>query len=315
MTALSKYNDITPHPPAYGYGFNLYVLRAARLGVYAGIDPQQIADDIRRHVPPGSRPTLSREITRALNKVTNDSSSNGTVVHYDFKKKKQKPAFDGPKARNKIIDLGAGIEEADIWDVSPVKINWPHEEDPQHLFTYLYHPDNFLFLGDRYTPGIHGKTIRSASEWQQYFADGGQTYPHIIPNPLSGKPGLTQDGKPTLRGDECVKSFRLATVEFDNLSHEDQLAFWWGVNLPVVALIDSGNKSIHGWIRIDNISTAEAWTEQVEHQLFKNILVPLGVDGACKNESRLSRLPGHQRDNGRMQKLLYLAPEGRRVNG
>ena len=118
-----------------------------------------------------------------------------------------------------------------------------------------------------------------------------------------------------MRGDACVKGFSFATVEFDDLNHEDQLAFWWGVNLPVVALIDSANKSIHGWIRIDDIATSEDWTEEVEQQLFKKLLIPMGVDGACRNEARLSRLPGHQRDNGKMQRLLYLAPEGRRVNG
>jgi len=102
-------------------------------------------------------------------------------------------------------------------------------------------------------------------------------------------------------------------VEFDDLSREDQLAFWWTVKLPVAALIDSGNKSIHGIIALNDVNDAATWTREVENNLFKTLLIPLGVDGACRNEARLSRLPGHRRDNGRMQRLIYLAPGGRRV--
>ena len=170
-------------------------------------------------------------------------------------------------------------------------------------------------MGERYASGILGKTIRTAAEWRDYFTKKGKTFPHIIPNPLSGREAPTQGGKPSLRADACVKLFRFAVVEFDNLSREDQLAFWWGINLPVAALIDSGNKSIHGWIRIDGVTDGETWTQEVENILFRQLLQPLGVDGACRNEARLSRLPGYRRENGGMQRLLYLAPEGRRVSG
>lgn len=311
MTVISRYNEVISRPPAFGDGFNVHVFRVARIGVNAGVDLQRIADDIRRYAPSGNRPTLTREINRAIAKVTNDR---GNVIPRNFRQQ-QKPAFDGDKARNKIISLGAGIEESDIWAASPIKVDWQHEEDPTHLLTCIYRPDDVLFMGDRYSSGKIGKTIKTSTEWRQHFKGGGKTHPHIIPNPLSGQQALTQDGKPTLRGDACVKGFSFAVVEFDNLSRDNQLAFWWGVNLPVVALIDSGNKSIHGWIRIDNVTTTDEWTQEVEQELFKDLMIPMGVDGACRNEARLSRLPGHKRDNGRMQRLLYLAPEGRRVNG
>ncbi|MEA2110057.1 MAG: hypothetical protein U9P07_11630, partial [Pseudomonadota bacterium] len=256
-----------------------------------------------------------REIRQAIEKAMVDK---GQIINYDFKSKKRaepKPSFDGVKARQRIIDAGAGITEADIWSASPVKIDWAPEEDPLHLLRYLYQPDDMLFIGERYSPGMISKTIRTTADWQQYFSKGGKTFPHIIPNPLSGLEGLTQDGKPSFRADSCVKSFRFAVVEFDDLNREDQLAFWGTVWLPVVALIDSGNKSLHAWVRIDNIQTADQWTAQVENHLFRQILEPLGVDGACRNEARLSRLPGHLRDTGKMQRLIFLAPGGRRVSG
>jgi hypothetical protein len=39
-------------------------------------------------------------------------------------------------------------------------------------------------------------------------------------------------------------------------------------------------------------------------------LCPLGCDPACRNESRLSRLPGHfRREKNAWQRLLYLNPD------
>lgn len=110
----------------------------------------------------------------------------------------------------------------------------------------------------------------------------------------------------------CVTKFRFAVIEHDTLPREQQIAFWAGVSLPVVALIDSAGKSVHGWVRID-ATKAEEWTQTVEDELFA-YLEPLGIDGSCKNESRLSRMPGHfRREKSRWQRCLYLNPEGGQV--
>jgi len=95
------------------------------------------------------------------------------------------------------------------------------------------------------------------------------------------------------------------------MSKPEQLAFWWGYRAaPIVALIDSGGKSIHALLRVDAPSR-EAWEADVEQRLFSRVLCPLGCDAACRNESRLSRLPGHfRREKNQWQRLLYLNPEG-----
>jgi len=315
VSLLTKYDNALKNlPPSGGGGCHTALLGAANYGAYAGVDPRQIHNDIRQHVH-GTRRVPDREIKAVVEKAMRDR---GQVIQHDFKARKpikEKPFFDGDKVRNRIIALGAGKTEADIWGISPIRIDWQPEEDPINLLKYIYEPTDLLFIGDRYSRGIMGGTIRTSLSWVEHFQTGGQTFPHIIPNPLSGQPATTQCGKSSLRADACVKSFRYAVVEFDNLSKKEQLSFWWGVNLPVVALIDSGNKSIHGWIRIDGITDADQWTAKVENHFFKQLLEPLGVDGACRNESRLSRLPGHIRDNGKRQRLLYLAPNGRRISG
>jgi hypothetical protein len=92
---------------------------------------------------------------------------------------------------------------------------------------------------------------------------------------------------------------------------ESQCQFWAGAlafKWPIAALIDSGGKSIHAWLKVDAIDAAD-WEAKVEGELFARFLVPCGVDSSCKNESRLSRMPGHFRtEKKRWQKIIYLNP-------
>jgi len=208
------------------------------------------------------------------------------------------------------ITEGDGIGEADIWEASPVRLDTAPAQDAVMLLQALYVPDDVLFIG-----GAFGRTVTRVGEWIKHIENVEWVPPHVIPNPLTGAIGMTKGGRPSFRADACVKSFRFAVAEFDDLSRDDQIRFWWAVELPICALIDSGGKSLHAWIRVDGVQTEARWTDLVERQLFGGYLVPLGCDAACRNEARLSRLPGHFRaEKGRWQRLLYLAPEGRPIH-
>ncbi len=174
----------------------------------------------------------------------------------------------------------------------------------------LYRPDERLFIGMRHDASA--EHVLAASQWITRLKHGIAISEHIIPNPVTGGLGRTKDGKRSYRSDACVERFRFAVIEFDVLSREQQIQFWAGVPLPVVALVDSGGKSIHGWIRIDAVN-ADEWTLRVEDKLFA-LLTAVGADSACKNEARLSRMPGHFRaEKNRWQRVLYLDPAGGQV--
>jgi hypothetical protein len=163
-----------------------------------------------------------------------------------------------------------------------------------------------------------GNTIRTASEWITYYRGGGKTAPHILINPLTGIPTMkkTGDGE-TLRGDGNIASYRYCMVEFDGLNREHQIRFWSAVKLPIVALIDSGGKSLHAWLdvsKLATVTTSEQWQSEIKVRLYDRLLTPMGIDGACSNPARLSRLPGHYREEkSAWQKLLWLSREGRSV--
>ena len=180
----------------------------------------------------------------------------------------------------------------------------------KNLFENLYKPDDLLFIGDRLEPGVRGRNIRTALDWLNALWNGEKAGPYIIPNPLTGQQAQKKSGGWTMRGDHNVKDFRYAVVEFDNVSKEDQIAFWSACKLPVACLIDSGGKSIHAWLevsRIAIINTMDGWGETIAGRLYDQMLTPLGVDSACKNPARLSRLPGFLREEkGQYQRLLWL---------
>lgn len=278
------------------------LLGIANLGQLAGVHRDQVVQDLAASVH-GTRRVTSGEIWAAVNKAFDLPSTMTSHIN-------MRPAVDGVKLLHGIVHRGAAFNEVELWEASPERIDWPPECDAIEVLRRLWAPADRLFIGVRHDAGA--QHVRPISEWTALF-DGGVAVPeHVIPNALNGRQGQTKDGKPSYRADSCVARFRFGVAEFDALPREQQIQFWAGVKLPVVALIDSGGKSIHGWIRID-AANVEDWSRRVERKLFA-LLKAVGADGACKNEARLSRMPGHFRaEKNRWQSLLYLDSVGRPV--
>jgi hypothetical protein len=77
--------------------------------------------------------------------------------------------------------------------------------------------------------------------------------------------------------------------------------------LDIVALVDSGGKSIAAILKADARSKQE-WDDFGAE--LKRIFVPLGADRGALTAVRLTRLPGCERiETGRMQKLLWFNPD------
>ncbi len=295
-------------PPGLGNGTHTALLGCANLGVLAGLDASRIFDRIRKSIAPGKRFVNGREIWDAIEKATADHTG-GKI----FRPKANHPIFNGKAALQKVIEQGKYCDEADLWEVSPIRLNNTPQQDALLLLETIYKPSDLIWIGERNQPGIIGETIRTCAEWIKLRT----TASHIIPNTLNGLPMPKKSGDgDTLRGDLNVSVLRFCTVEFDNLSYEEQIRFWTGAKLPIVALINSGGKSIHAWLdvqKLAKVETAEDWQTNIEERLYKRLLIPLGVDAACSNPARLSRLPGHFRKEGNYQRLLWLSPTGRAI--
>lgn len=105
------------------------------------------------------------------------------------------------------------------------------------------------------------------------------------------------------RADCNVVTFRNFLIEIDTMPLSDQIAYVKS-RVPVSSIVYSGGASYHFIISLETpLATYEEYMDVAKRLLM---LLP-EADSACKNPSRLSRLPGRVRpETDKMQDLIYL---------
>ena len=245
MSPQQKYEAALENiPPSGGGGCHAALLGVANHGVHAGLEDQQILDDLRAHIY-GDRVVPDSEIIAAIKKARGDH--NGGV----FRPSPKPRTVTGPRYMEKLLRRGAGTTIADLLAASPITIPTDPLAQTELLLKSLYRRHEYLFAGTTYRAAV----LPAGDLLEQIKSYAGIGFPHFIPNPMTGQQGLTKTGRLSYRCDATVADYRFAVVEFDEIPKEDQLAFWAAVPLRVVALIDSGGKSIHGWIKIEGVRT------------------------------------------------------------
>jgi regulatory protein RepA len=141
------------------------------------------------------------------------------------------------------------------------------------------------------------------AELQKYSSDIGKAigdgHPEagawVCINPLDGQ-GVK---------DANVTAFRHSLIEADDQDLGKQLALIKALRLPCTCIVHSGGKSIHALVKVDAAS-AEEYRTRVDRLYAVCAESGLRVDGANRNPSRLSRLPGVER-RGRLQYIIAQA--------
>jgi len=111
-------------------------------------------------------------------------------------------------------------------------------------------------------------------------------------NPLDGK-GVKN---------ENVTEFKYALVESDTMDLEKQNAIMRELELPIAALVYSGKKSIHAIVKVD-AANYEEYRKRVDYLYDVCKKNGLNIDSQNRNPSRLSRMPGVERD-GKKQFII-----------
>ncbi|MEK3735490.1 AAA family ATPase [Paenibacillus sp. FSL M8-0334] len=111
-------------------------------------------------------------------------------------------------------------------------------------------------------------------------------------NPLDGK-GVKN---------ENVTEFRYALVESDTMDIEKQNAIMRELELPIAVMVYSGGKSLHAIVRVDAASYDE-YRKRVDYLYNVCKKNGLNIDNQNRNPSRLSRMPGVER-NGKKQFIV-----------
>ena len=198
--------------------------------------------------------------------------------------------------------------------VQPVELDAPTDKDwdpvseVRRYLSALFRPEEYVgyvmdsFPKDgKYLPASRGYYQRTAGELLSEldrYKDIGKALGDYDPaagawirfNPLNGSGVRAAD----------VTAYRYALVECDDagLTPEKQAALYRGLRLPIAALVHSGAKSMHAIVRIDAADYAE-YRKRVDflHKVCHQNGIE--IDRACKDPSRLSRLPGVLRNGAR----------------
>ncbi|MFF1538396.1 AAA family ATPase, partial [[Kitasatospora] papulosa] len=105
-------------------------------------------------------------------------------------------------------------------------------------------------------------------------------------NPLDGK-GVKN---------ENVTEFRYALVESDTMDIEKQNAIMRELELPIAVMVYSGGKSIHAIVRVEAANYDE-YRKRVDYLYNVCKKNGLNIDNQNRNPSRLSRMPGVERND------------------
>ena len=180
---------------------------------------------------------------------------------------------------------------ASLYELSPLPVE---DYESEKIIDYLF-PGNPLLCC-----GVSSRTFatRHREDWRGKL-DKMQL---IVPSPMSDKYGTTQSGKRSMHTMENTGPRAYLVVEFDEGSHDDHAALLWHLNTgitPLICAVMSGNKSLHGWFKVDN------WGEEELANFFKRATA-LGADPATWTKSQFVRMPNGTRNCGTKQKTIYL---------
>lgn len=297
-----------------------------------GLDESQVLEYLRLYnekcQPPWSESELIHKARSAANAthskerghlIGNNGFTPSDYRYTSFEKPEKKieepeKVFIDPATLIENFLDGERYTESDLFEASPIKPSDDFARDGILLVENLFKPGELInFVTDfkislnkdkteKAIPHGYGSTIERdnlAAEWEfgmpQSKAGGWMRM-----NPMDGK-GIA---------DKNVTSFRHILLEFDSMPLDLQLSLFHKLNLPIAAILTSGGKSVHAWVRSNAIDET-AYRD--DSNMLLEMLGCFGLDKKNKNPSRLSRLPGVIREIGgagdNRQRLLYLNPK------
>jgi hypothetical protein len=278
--------DLLATPPRAGEGVHAWLFSVARQ-LHAHLPAVEIITLLEskvancgRHVP---RTEIISAVQSALASAWQPSQS-----------APDKPGAKWPdvnqKQRAAIVRNGNGL--ADLWELSPVPVedNKRHaEEIADKLF-----PGNPLLCCGKSNSIFNTKPRES---WRGEMSG----LQFIVPSPMSGVSGLTKDRRESKHTLNNTGTRRFLVCEFDTGTPDDHAALLLhlGTFAPLVCVVHSGGKSLHGWFFV-------AGQSENKVQKFFHYAVSLGADHSTWTRSQFVRMPDGTRDNGNRQTVFFL---------
>ena len=188
----------------------------------------------------------------------------------------------------------AGPDLAGLRKVSPLKDSGL-PSDAEVAIDLLFPGDPLLCVGR----SSRKFATRKRADWRGELS----AMQLLVPSPMTSVWGWAKKGKPSQHTLSNTGPRRFLVVEFDEASadHQAALIVHLATLAPLVMVLHSGGKSLHGWFLCGD-------TDGQRIERFFRYAVSLGADPATWSRSQFVRLPNGVREDGRHQPVLYLNP-------
>lgn len=279
---------------------------------------------------------IRRSMVSAAEKVAANAArfSNRTwcaSYHNEAPRRSPKPKVAG-RVRE-LIEAGQDVETEDaLRAMSPVDIG--ADDNPMSSkavceiqLARLFAPADMVRIRrskDDNTKSQAGANLKTLGDWLSGDIHPAEFGEIVRVNPLTGKEGLTRDGRASFDAQSCIAAYRHVVMEFDLMPWEQQIRFWAGfirrspLSERLTCLVYSGGKSIHGVLRVDAPNESK-WMEYKAKLLSLYAADPdnhYRIDGQAMMPLTGCRLAGATRnDTGRTQKLLWACASPRDGHG
>jgi len=275
---------------------------------HALLAPRAIQDGLRE----GEVRTAIESAYRGVKRqpAQSGSQSNGTRHSDGYSSQKQRePSRIGNNAiatsrtgsSKQHPDSGVGSSENPMDRAQPVELPEPFEEGFKAILMTAFNEGEGVCVGGTFEneDGEHkpekGVTL-TRERWLELLDGAGGKYTKL----MGGKHGHFIRVNPmridpnSRNTNDDVTDFRHVLVEFDTdaegktIAKEKQMGAFLASGLPIIAVLDSGNKSLHAWVKVDAADKSE-YAERVEkvYSLFGSE----EFDSQNSNPSRYSRCP------------------------
>lgn len=273
-------------PMRPGEGLHVDIFRAAILMLEERIPEDVVFEFLRqaanrvtdRHVP-------DREIHGAIQSAK-DRLAGGKIETSRW------PAYS-EQLRSEIVSR-SNVSVADLGAMSEAL-----SQDPWFYLCQLYRDDEFVCLGEM------ASVFFTKRRKDLFHSVQTSKFEYVNPSPMTEEFGFTKDGVVSAHTlDNCgPKTYQV--VEFDHGQISDHAAIhWWLAGFaPLIMLVYSGGKSLHGWYNVRNMN-------EVDVLSFFSRAVQVGADPKMWSRCQFSRLPaGLNRKTGKAQTVVLFEPK------
>ncbi len=280
--------DMLATPPSAGGGVHNWLFKAAR-NLHSHMPAPEIMALLESRVQQCGRPVSRREIQEAVQaSMTCAWQPRGDDRPLAVAAPKWPPL--DKERREAIICEGAGV--ADLWEFST-----PRLEDNRNLSEEVI---DWLFPGNPWFccgESMRHFDTRRRDDWRGHL----HQQQLIVPSPMTAQTGTTNAGGISAHTLDNTGPRRLLVIEFDDGTLDEQagILLHLSARAPLICVVHSGNKSLHGWFYVHALPEAKVLR-------FFRYSVSLGADSALWTRSQFARMPDGQRDNGRRQRVHFL---------